>query len=173
MSNRWPAWRSGVSNSPHWTPAGGTVNTGHRFTIHDQPEAEWLTAQPRIASGGHLLPDGLNLPHPLRASLHWRKRTFGIKRKYQRSGWLLPLDDGRLFGPAKLLSPVEGAIDENTALEIAGQRMAIVTSQSHPFGLLATHAMPTEITTPKSRWPASRNPIPRNRGRLPGSYDQP
>lgn len=105
-------------------PPGNVVKTGHTFFLHKEPEETWLAWQPHVPVGSELLPAGLSLPRPLRASLRWSQRRFGIRRERMRQGWVLPLADGRLLGPADLLAPNLPA-DTLLALEVAGQEIPI------------------------------------------------
>jgi paraquat-inducible protein B len=103
---------------------GDSVSTGHRFACATKAKDEWLEWRPRLALGADSLPPGGMLPKPLRASLRWQTKLFGFRRDRQRSGWVLPLADGRLLGPADLLSPVAEALDGKTTLEAAGQSLS-------------------------------------------------
>ena len=56
---------------------------GHRAIascLHSKPEEEWHEWRPRIALGSTLLPEGQTPPRPMRASLQWRERRFGLTR---------------------------------------------------------------------------------------------
>lgn len=105
--------------------AGTKVSTGHRFECSVKAEEEWLGWQARIPIGSHQIADGVPLPKPLRASLRWQERRFGFRRDKQRSGWILPLSNGRLLGPADLLMSEEKAIAGTTKLEAAGETIDI------------------------------------------------
>jgi hypothetical protein len=105
-------------------PPGNTVKTGHTFALHDKPDDDWLAWRPRVPVGSGLLPVGLPLPRPLRASLRWSERKFGIKRAQMRQGWVLPLADGRLLGPSTLLAPDLPA-ETVLTLEIAGKEISV------------------------------------------------
>lgn len=107
-------------------PQPGTkVSTGHRFPCAVDAEDEWLTWQARIPIGSHQIADGVPLPKPLRGSLRWQERRFGFRRDKQRSGWILPLSNGRVLGPADLLMSEEKAIAGTTKLEAAGETIDI------------------------------------------------
>jgi hypothetical protein len=108
-------------------PPGEPVKTGHSFILHDEPDKSWLTWRPRIPVGSDQLPDGLSLPRPLRVSLRWRARSFGIRRNRQRHGWVLPLEGGRLLGPGDLLAPTLAGVKTAT-LEVAGREISIKTA---------------------------------------------
>lgn len=104
---------------------GAKVSTGHRFECSVNAEEEWLEWQARIPIGSHQIVDGVPLPKPLRASLRWQERRFGFRRDKQRSGWILPLSNGRILGPADLLMSEEKAIAGTTKLEAAGETIDI------------------------------------------------
>lgn len=107
-------------------PQPGTkVSTGHRFECSVKAEEEWLDWQARIPIGSHQIADGVPLPKPLRASLRWQEKRFGFRRDKQRSGWILPLSNGRILGPADLLMSEEKAIEGTTKLEAAGETIDI------------------------------------------------
>ncbi len=107
-------------------PQPGTkVSTGHRFECSVDADEEWLSWQARIPIGSHQITDGVPLPKPLRASLRWQEKRFGFRRDKQRSGWLLPLNDGQLLGPANLFNPGEKAINGTAKLEVAGETVEV------------------------------------------------
>lgn len=128
---------------------GRVVSTGHRFPCANEAEDDWLTWQPRLALGTGPLPDGVALPVPVRASLRWQERRFGFRRDRQRSGWVLPLSDGRIVGPADLLMPVESAVDGVSNLEASGIRIAVTTETATQTGGLAVlKPAKSELTSP-------------------------
>ena len=80
--------------------SGDGVSTGHRFTLHEKAETEWMEWRPALAVGGALLPSGAPKPQMVRAAL--RSTRFKIWKR-QKKGWLLNVEGG-LIGPATLLS---------------------------------------------------------------------
>ena len=62
-----------LATPPPAEAGGDIVRTGHRFTIAEKPEKEWLQWQPVIALGSSLLPPGVSPPTPLRASIGWKQ----------------------------------------------------------------------------------------------------
>jgi len=138
-------------------PQPGTkVSTGHRFECAVDAEDEWLTWQARIPIGSHQLADGVPLPKPLRASLRWQERRFGFRRDKQRSGWILPLSDGRILGPADLLMSEEKAIEGTTKLEAAGETIEISPVKVTGFGGLSILPEKLGSVDPNSRFPVQR-----------------
>jgi paraquat-inducible protein B len=137
-------------------PPGESVNAGQRFTIHEKPHEEWLSAQPSLSGATHLLPAGLTLPVPVRVAVQWQQRTFGIKRNRQRLGWVLPLQDGRLLGPADLLAPVAEAMDDQSHLEMAGSRVPLTADRSQTLGRLAVYLALPELRSLPDSWPLDR-----------------
>jgi paraquat-inducible protein B len=135
---------------------GVPVSTGHRFTCATKAEDEWLEWRPRLALGVDSLPSGGMLPKPVRASLRWQTKVFGFRRDRQRSGWVLPLSDGRLFGPADLLSPVAEALDGKTTLEAAGQSLVVTADNTSVIGPLAVVTSTESFAEPDTRWPRER-----------------
>jgi hypothetical protein len=106
--------------------AGDVVLTGHRFTLVNDPEEEWLEWQPLIAVGSSLLPAGATVPSPMRAVAAWREGRW-FKGEHSRRGWVLLTDRG-LLGPADLLRPadVEDEAEAGSmALEVAGRHVPI------------------------------------------------
>ena len=118
-------------------PQPGTkVSTGHRFECSVDADEEWLGWQARIPIGSHQITDGVPLPKPLRASLRWQEKRLGFRRDKQRSGWLLPLNDGQILGPANLFIPDEKAIEGTTKLEVAGETIEVGSADlSGQFGV--------------------------------------
>ena len=104
---------------------GAKVSTGHRFPCAAKADDDWLDWQARIPIGDHQIANGLPLPKPLRASLRWQEKRFGFHRDKQRSGWVLPLNDGQLLGPANLFKSDANAIEGTTKLELAGETIEI------------------------------------------------
>ncbi len=103
-------------------PPGQIVNTGARFQCQPEEDDAWLMWNPHLPLGVEDGEDRRPLPKPIRASLRWKKSVFGIRRKRQRSGWVLPLSNGRVVGPANLLSVVEEARD-GQVLEANGKQL--------------------------------------------------
>jgi paraquat-inducible protein B len=135
---------------------GPKVSTGHRFECSVDAEAEWLNWQARIPIGGHDVADGVPLPKPLRASLRWEEKRFGFRRDKQRSGWILPVGDGWLVGPADLLTPAAQAIEGTTMLEAAGKTFEIVPAKVTQIGDLAMFQGKIESLTARTAWPLER-----------------
>ncbi|MEM9656732.1 MAG: MlaD family protein [Planctomycetota bacterium] len=103
---------------------GDHAKTGQIFTLHDQPQEDWLAWNPRVPVGSELLPGDLPPPRPLRASLRWGERSFGFQRDRQRQGWVLPLEGRRLLGPSGLLTP-NLPEDSQAALQVGGQEYSL------------------------------------------------
>jgi paraquat-inducible protein B len=100
-------------------PDGGRgVNTGHRFTLVDKPEKEWLEWRPNVPVGGARLATGTTLPTLVRARLLWREGPFKVLKK-ERKGWLIRTADG-VVGPLDLLVIPEDAKEGTTRLELEG-----------------------------------------------------
>lgn len=140
------------------------ISTGHRFECAANAEDEWLTWQARIPLGNHQIAGGVRLPDPVRASLRWQQKRFGFRRDKQRSGWILPLSDGRLLGPADLLMPVENAIAGTTTLEAAGETIEVTAASSTQLGGLAIlnhqlDAVDSASTLPRERLARPTEPV--------------
>ncbi len=138
-------------------PQPGTkVSTGHRFECSVNADDEWLTWQARIPIGSHQIADGVPLPKPVRASLRWQEKRFGFRRDKQRSGWILPLSNGRILGPADLLMSEEKAIDGTTELESAGETIGISPVRVKGFGGLAFLPKKLSSVDHDAEFPAQR-----------------
>ena len=142
--------RGGVSFA---TPgdAGDPVRTGHRFTLHGQPDDDWLEWRPSAAIGHSLLPPGTPLPRPQRASQTWTEGRFWSSDE-QLEGWVLVMSD-QLVGPIDLLTASEDAHEDTAFLEVAG--VAFPVGEVTPYGAgLGTH--PLDQPLPVSAWKSSR-----------------
>ncbi len=135
---------------------GKVVATGHRFPLHDKADDNWPTWQPRIALGNAAAPHVSPLPQLSRASLRWTEKKFGFTRQRQREGWVLPLDDDRLLGPADLLTVPAQALEQSATLELNGHELPLSPELSQTFGDLSLLPMPKELTNSSPRWPAAR-----------------
>jgi paraquat-inducible protein B len=133
---------------------GQTVHTGFRFTFYPKPEDSWLKWSPRIAVGSHLLPPGVALPDPQRASVSWQIRRLGFRSNRQRLGWVLWLDQNRLLGPKELFQPEPAAI-EGMGLEVAGLQYSLPDLPLESHGELSVLEMP-ETPTKIKPFPISR-----------------
>ena len=136
------------------TPDNGSdaAATGKRFELFEEPDEDWFDYDARVSVGAALLPDK-PLPDPLRASLSWRTKTFGISSMEQRAGWMLALRDGRLLGPSTLLTPAADALDGSLQLEINGEPIDIDPTQTDNHGALAFHRLPNGASDAQRAWP--------------------
>ena len=137
---------------------GDAVHTGFRFRFFAKPDDSWLKWSPRIAVGSHLLPEGVSLPDPQRASVSWQIRRLGFRSSRQRLGWVLWLDDERLLGPRELFEPDAAAI-EGMGLEVMGLRYSLTDLPADQHGDLSILDMPE---TPEDiiPFPSSRLRVP-------------
>ena len=105
-------------------PSGGAVvRTGHRFTLAEGPEEEWLEWRPNVPVGATVLVPGTALPDLVRGRLVWREgRVF--KRKKARDGWFVRTAVG-LVGPLDLMRIPEDAVEGETKLEVDGTELAL------------------------------------------------
>jgi len=69
-------------------------------------------------------------------------------------GWLLPLDGGRLLGPASVLTGSDK--DEEYELEVAGHASELPLGDLHLSGLLAWGKLPESLGSEVSPWTTSR-----------------
>lgn len=135
---------------------GEPVRTGHRFTLHGQPQADWLDWDPAVAVGHEGLPAGAVLPRPQRAALTWTEGRFwsGDER---REGWALVLTDSLLL-PADLVTADEGAHEGTALLELGGISWPVPAAPRLLAGGLALVPRPAGLDL--SAWPAERQRVP-------------
>lgn len=95
---------------------GELAKAGHRFTVHDKPEEEWLTWKPALHLGS--LPQKLPATRPV--VLQWSETSFLRTRERRKNGWVLPIADGWL-GPTDLVTAPANAHAGTTMLVIDGQ----------------------------------------------------
>lgn len=138
---------------------GKPVNTGHRFPLYNKRDEEfdedtWLKWQPHVALGSVELPEGVMMPRPVRAALSWQEGSF-IKRNRQRDGWVLPLSDGNILGPADLLIPPSGAVGGEAKLQLAGEQLVVSAEKIKLHGKLATLPLDKSLKR-ASPWPVDR-----------------
>jgi hypothetical protein len=110
-----------LATPPPDESGGDVVRTGHRFTLVEKPEKDWLQWQPMVAIGNSMLPAGIIPPSPLRASIGWTQGRW-ITREKSRQGWVLQTERG-LLGPSDLLKPPDQADRESVVLEINGRSL--------------------------------------------------
>ena len=138
-------------------PPAALVTTGHRFEFHDEEMEGWRDWRPRIPIGSVRLPDGLSLPHPMRAALRWKERNIvGLSTERQRDAWVLPLEGDRLLGPADLLTFVEGSAQNRSVLALAGNEFPISKDNSRVSGHLGLIDARDHAAQFESLWPLDR-----------------
>ena len=140
----------GVSFATPNSP-GKRVATGHRFSLYNKPREDWVDWQPRIAIGTASLPVGAETPRPLLGNRRQQGALGAIGAGKQR-GWLLPLSDGRLLGPANMLVVAE---DDAYVIEVSGAEYDLPLSESVALGLLASCDQPQQLRTKVSGWPVA------------------
>jgi paraquat-inducible protein B len=131
------------------TNAGGPVSTGHRFSLYDNPEDEWLQWQPALAVGSDVLPDGAGRPTPLRAVVvrdggHFWSRT------HRDPFWLLPTQFG-LLGPADAMQPPDGS-SATAVVEVDGQTLDL--RDANPWQADGLGVVTLKVQAPA--WPSER-----------------
>ena len=99
---------------------GPAALNGHRFNLEEEAEEDWLEWRPALSVGSALLPPDAPTPRPLRAKLTWTEKQLFIKKKHQRTAWVLAVDGG-LIGPADLFAPKEIEDAKSIDLQIAGR----------------------------------------------------
>jgi hypothetical protein len=134
-------------NSP-----GRPATTGQRFELHKSPREEWLQWQPRVAIGNATLPQGAATPRPV-LGIRTQSGALGALGAGRERGWLLPLSDGRLLGPANVLTGIEG---EQCQLEVEGQESDLPLAEERKSQLLASGRLQQAIDTQADAWPIRR-----------------
>jgi hypothetical protein len=131
------------------------VSTGHRFTLHDAVDDDWLEWAPALPVGAALLPPGTTAPRPLRAALSWTEGRFWSGDE-QREGWVLAVPGG-LLGPADLFTPPAAAHPDSAALEVAGERLALADAVAvGDAGRLMVLPLGGDATALAPAWPDER-----------------
>ncbi len=131
---------------------GRRAATGYRFELLDSPRTEWINWQPRIAIGSATLPTGAATPRSLLGNRR-RQGALAVLGAGRQRGWLLPLSDGRLLGPANVLA---GEDDEEYLLEVSGQEFSLPLEGLQSASALAVCRLPTELDADVENWPAAK-----------------
>ena len=98
---------------------GERIVTGHRFALAKQPKDDWLQWRPRIPIGRASLPSETQAPPPLRATLRWRRRSFGFMRDAQAQVWAH-------FAPTgEMLCPWQDDLPAELTVEYAGKTIDV------------------------------------------------
>jgi len=113
---------------------GEAVLNGHRFTLEEEAEEDWLAWRPALPVGNALLPPGTPTPKPLHAKLTWTEKQLFLKNKKRRSAWVLAVEGG-LLGPADLFAPSEEAEGQGHHLQIAGKLVPLAKPRWQEAGL--------------------------------------
>lgn len=141
----------GVSLATPNTP-GRHAATGHRFELFNSPREEWINWQPRIAIGTATLPPGATTPRAVLGNRR-QKGTLGTLGAGKQRGWLLPLSDGRLLGPANLLA-VEG--EGEYAIELSGQEFDLPLGTVKTNCGLSISSLPPGFEPKVESWPTAK-----------------
>ena len=131
---------------------GNLASTGQRFELSKSPRAEWLKWQPRVAIGNAILPAGVMTPRPV-LGIRSQRGALGVLGAGRERGWLLPLDNGRLVGPANVLT---GAKGETYQLEVAGKESDLPLANLSRSGPLASGQLPQAIAAEVDPWPTNK-----------------
>ena len=110
---------------------GAAATAGSRFALASDPKAEWLEWTPALPVGNDLLPPGSALPRLVRATLSWGEGRV-LRRRAERSGWMLVTEDG-LLGPANLLTAPAGGTRGEAIVAVAGASLSLagLASEGH------------------------------------------
>lgn len=130
---------------------GKHAATGHRFELVDSPHDEWIRWQPRVAIGSASLPTGAATPRVLLGSRR-QQGALAVLGAGRQRGWLLPLDDGQLVGPANVLAP-DG--DERYLLEVSGAEFPLPLDGMKQSGELAASRLPEGLNAGEP-WPLAK-----------------
>jgi paraquat-inducible protein B len=137
-------------------PPGAPVHTGHRFVLEEKEVDDWQSWQPSIAVGSALLPEGAARPQPVRASMSWTVRRFGIQGQRRRRGWVLPLSDGRWIAPAVVLMPPSESESGHRTIELAGVRRPWTADRIRQIDQFAVYTDEFSKSPQLTRWPIER-----------------
>ncbi len=139
---------------------GRRARTGDRFECHEVFEDQWLQWNPQIAIGVETLPPGAVRPESLRVVIRWRQRFLAFTREQQRQGWLVVLEDNRLFGLRQYLEPDAEAIDGSATLELAGSELPYDASRAALGQLLGQYSLDTALASDVAPWPRTNVRVP-------------
>jgi hypothetical protein len=131
---------------------GKHAATGHRFELADLPREDWLKWQPRVAIGSASLPAGAATPRSLLGNRRQRGALAVLGAGRQR-GWLLPLEDGRLLGPANVLAAED---EEQYIVEVSGQEFSSPLEELKAAGDLAVCLLPGKLDGDGRPWPIAK-----------------
>jgi hypothetical protein len=131
---------------------GRPAATGHRFELFESRQEEWTKWQPRIAIGNAALPAGVPVPRPLPGVRRGLGALATLSRDRQR-GWVLPLANGQLLGPANVL---EAATQDEYLIELAGKEFPLPLARFQGFGDLAVGSTATPLDDGIASWPVDR-----------------
>ncbi|MCA9229249.1 MAG: MCE family protein [Planctomycetales bacterium] len=131
---------------------GRLAATGHRFQLFESPRDEWIQWQPRLGIGSGALPQGVPMPRP-QLGICCQQGALAVLGAGRQRGWLLPLADGRLLGPANVLSDA-AEVEHN--LEIAGQEFPLPLENQQNFHSLAISSLPPLGEEQVVAWPRER-----------------
>lgn len=131
---------------------GRLAATGHRFELFESPRDEWIQWQPRLGIGSGSLPQGVSMPRPL-LGIRCEQGALSVLGTGRQRGWLLPLGDGRLLGPANILA---GEADTEYLLELSGQEFPLPMVDLKTLGDLAFAELPDLGDGQLAAWPADR-----------------
>ncbi len=157
--------RGGLSFATPSAP-GDKVATGYRFGVAEKADADWLTWQPRIATGlWNSTGDGnVPLPRVTRLAATWQTTFLGFKRRQSLQTWCLPLDDGTALVPASFMkSAAEAKTPVN--IEVAGSSKEIDPSKFETRQ--AVIQIPLENAVKLDRWPRAKQATSVWSGRTP------
>lgn len=128
--------------------AGAVVNTGHHFTLYDEPEKEWLTWRPSLLVDKALY--ALEHPQVYIAQMSWENEGYlKMLSHTEQSTWSLPVKGG-LIAPLDLFSYPDSAKPSSIYLAFAGERILVdKVPRIFKNGLALyphTHTLPSHYT---------------------------
>jgi paraquat-inducible protein B len=133
-------------------PPGSLAMAGTRFRLQQEPDG-WQNWSPPVPIGVSLLTDGSILPQPVKATIHWQEKLLGVRRSKEKSGWLLPMTDGRLLGPQNLLSLPADAVEQKASLQFEGIAVTVKDPKSNSPSDQTENLTLLEITDPNIKLP--------------------
>ena len=145
--------QGGIAFATHDQP-GELASSGQRFAYERSVRDEWTAWHPHIDLLASQRSGNGRLPEPQRAVVRWTEKMFGFNRNYDRSGWVLMLDNRRLLGPADLLIPSERPVGD-VVLEVAGLQQVLDPKQIVRTGDVVTVTL-SAATEGVSTWPQQR-----------------
>ena len=143
-------------NTPE--PPGKIAGFGQRFELYDKAVEQWRDWDTNLGSAPGQFQKLQFLPALTLSRLDWKVASyFYMQSSQQQIGWVLPLSDGHLLGPANLFSTPKEAVEDSAQLTIDQQTRPlknVSSDRSEAAG--AVLAKVTSLPSFETTWPVKR-----------------